>query len=95
MDLKFEDMKTKKILRFRLMPVLVMLAAFLMVSLPADAQSRTGRRRAQTKRTTTSARLKAPATPTPISVRERTIQDLLFFPFASLPDSLTPLEKTQ
>ena len=95
MDLKFEDMKTKKILRFRLMPVLVMMAAFLMVSLPADAQSRTGRRRAQTKRTTTSARLKAPATPTPISVRERTIQDLLFFPFASLPDNLNTLEKTQ
>ena len=95
MDLKFEDMKTKKILRFRLMPVLVMLAAFLMVSLSADAQSRTGRRRAQTKRTTTSARLKAPAAPTPVSVRERTIQDLLFFPFASLPDNLNTLEKTQ
>lgn len=78
----------------RLLPLLLM-ATLLLVSTPVDAQSRTGRRRAQTTKTTTSARLKAPAAPTPVNVRERTIQDLLFFPFASLPDNLDTQEKAQ
>ena len=79
---------------FRLLPLLLM-ATLLLVSTSVNAQSRTGRRRAQTTKTTISARLKAPAAPTPVSVRERTIQDLLFFPFASLPDNLDTREKAQ
>lgn len=75
----------------RLLPLLLM-AILLLVSTSVNAQSR---RRTQTRRTTTSARLKAPAAPTPVSVRERTIQDLLFFPFASLPDNLDTQEKAQ
>lgn len=75
----------------RLLPLLLM-AIMLLVSTSVNAQSR---RRTQTRRTTTSARLKAPAAPTPVSVRERTIQDLLFFPFASLPDNLDTQEKAQ
>lgn len=79
---------------FRLLPLLLM-ATLLLVSTSVNAQSRTGRRHAQTTKTTISARLKAPAAPTPVSVRERTIQDLLFFPFASLPDNLDTREKAQ
>ena len=75
----------------RLLPLLLM-AILLLVSTSVNAQSR---RRTQTRRTTTSARLKAPAAPTPVNVRERTIQDLLFFPFASLPDNLDTQEKAQ
>ncbi len=75
----------------RLLPLLLM-AIMLLVSTSVNAQSR---RRTQTRRTTTSARLKAPAAPTPVNVRERTIQDLLFFPFASLPDNLDTQEKAQ
>ena len=87
-------MKTLKNTTFRLLPLLLM-ATLLLVSTSVNAQSRTGRRRAQTTKTTISARLKAPAAPTPVSVRERTIQDLLFFPFASLPDNLDTREKAQ
>ena len=84
-------MKTMKNTTLRLLPLLLM-AILLLVSTSVNAQSR---RRTQTRRTTTSARLKAPAAPTPVSVRERTIQDLLFFPFASLPDNLDTQEKAQ
>lgn len=62
----------------------MMLGAFLLVSSSVDAQSRTGRKRARTTTTASSRQLKAPAAPTPISVRERTIQDLLYFPFGYL-----------
>ena len=84
-------MKTMKNTTLRLLPLLLM-AIMLLVSTSVNAQSR---RRTQTRRTTTSARLKAPAAPTPVNVRERTIQDLLFFPFASLPDNLDTQEKAQ
>ena len=84
-------MKTMKNTTLRLLPLLLM-AILLLVSTSVNAQSR---RRTQTRRTTTSARLKAPAAPTPVNVRERTIQDLLFFPFASLPDNLDTQEKAQ
>ena len=84
-------MKTMKNTTLRLLPLLLM-AILLLISTSVNAQSR---RRTQTRRTTTSARLKAPAAPTPVSVRERTIQDLLFFPFASLPDNLDTQEKAQ
>ena len=79
---------------FRLCVMLI--AAFLLFPSQADAQKRTGKRRAQTTRTTVrSTRIKAPAAPTPIDVRERTIQDFLFFPFASLPDNLKTKEEAQ
>ena len=36
--------------------------------------------------------LKAPTAPTPIEVRERTIQDLLYFPFSCISDPMTTRE---
>lgn len=36
--------------------------------------------------------LKAPSAPTPIEVRERTIQDLLYFPFSCINESMTTRE---
>lgn len=74
----------KNHLSFRLWPLL--LGAFLLFSTtPVDAQSG-GKRRTATRRTTTNSRatLKAPATPTHLGDSERTIQDMLYFPFSCL-----------
>ncbi len=64
----------------------MLVGAFLLFSTtPVDAQSR-GKRRTATRRTTTNSRatLKAPATPTHVGDSERTIQDMLYFPFSCL-----------
>ncbi|MBR6181689.1 MAG: hypothetical protein IKQ77_10820 [Prevotella sp.] len=69
---------------FKLWPLL--LGAFLLLTpSPADAQNR-GKKRTTTARRSGTGRttLKAPATPTPIGDTERTIQDLLYFPFSCL-----------
>lgn len=72
-------------LSLRLWPLLFV--GFLLLS-PAvvDAQSRGSKKRATTTRKSSTNRttLKAPATPTPIGDTERTIQDLLYFPFTCL-----------
>ena len=87
-------MKTSFI--YGILPTLV-LGAFLVISSPADAQNRTGKKRVRTTARTTArpSQLKAPAAPTPINVRERTIEDLLYFPFASLQAEMNSLEEAQ
>ena len=39
--------------------------------------------------------LKAPSAPTPVDVRERTIQDLLYFPFSCISAPMTSLESSR
>ena len=70
-------------------------AIFLMPS-TAEAQSRTGKKHAKTTvRKTTSSPLKAPSSPTPLDVKERTIKDLLYFPFGCLPHEVYTPEETR
>lgn len=58
-------------------------ALLLLTTAPANAQSRTGKKRA-VRKTSTTTPMKAPATPTPVGDTERTIHDLLYFPFTCL-----------
>ena len=65
----------------------LLLGGFLLLSSsPADAQSRNRKRTTTTRKATanSSTTLKAPATPTPVGDTERTIKDLLYFPFSCL-----------
>ena len=66
----------------------------------ADAQSRTGGKRTRTAvrkttRTTQASKLKAPSSPTPIDVKERTIKDLLYFPYGCLSDNISSSEEAK
>ena len=59
----------------------------------AEAQNRTVKKRAKTAVKKTTTTLKAPSSPTPLDIKERTIKDLLYFPFGCLPHEVnTPKE---
>ena len=66
---------------------LLLIGSFLLFSTtPVEAQSRNGKKRTSTVRrsSVTKTLPQAPATPTPVGDTERTIQDLLYFPFTCL-----------
>ena len=72
--------------------LLLSTAIFLMPS-SAEAQNRTVKKRAKTTVQKTTTTLKAPSSPTPLDIKERTIKDLLYFPFGCLPHEVnTPKE---
>ena len=76
----------------QLLTTLMLMTALFFVTLPADAQNRTGKRRSQTTKTS-QVQLKTPATPTPVGDTERTIQDLLYFPFTCLNCTVSSVEQ--
>ena len=75
----------RHLFHIRLWPLLLGVLLFLSTS-PADAQNRGGRNTSTVRKSkgTNKATLKAPATPTHIGDTERTILDLLYFPFSCL-----------
>ena len=75
---------------FRALPMILLGAALMFAVTPADAQSKGAKKRANTRAT-----LKAPTSPTPMDVRERTIKDLLFFPFSCITGEMDTREETQ
>lgn len=80
--------------------LLLLCAALFIAPGSAEAQSRTKVKRAKTTvrksaRTTQAPSLRAPSSPTPIDVKERTIKDLLYFPFGCLPHEVNTPEETQ
>ena len=75
--------------------MLLSAAIFLMPS-SADAQNRTGKKRAKTTvRKTVGTALRAPSSPTSLDVKERTIKDLLYFPFGCLPHEVNTPEEAR
>ena len=76
----------------QLLPTLILMAAMLFVTLPADAQNRTGKKRTQTTKAR-QTQLKTPASPTPVGDTERTIKDLLYFPFSCLNCTVSSVEQ--
>ena len=84
-----------KIFNHHLFIMLLSAAIFLMPS-SADAQNRTGNKRAKTSvRKTVGTALRAPSSPTPLDLKERTIKDLLYFPFGCLPQEVNTPEETR
>ena len=67
--------------------LLLLLGSFLLfAATPVEAQNRKGKNRTSTIRrpARTQKTLRAPATPTPVGDTERSIQDMLYFPFTCL-----------
>ncbi|MBP5388076.1 MAG: hypothetical protein J6Y97_11905 [Prevotella sp.] len=80
--------------------LLLLFATLFLVPSSAEAQNRTGAKRTKTTvrkpaRTAQAPSLRAPSSPTPIDVKERTIKDLLYFPFGCLPHEVSTPEETQ
>ena len=92
-------MKLFKNPSFGRLSLIMIVLAFLMTPSPADAQSKSGKKRNRTTIMTTKrtqgVTLKKPSSPTPISERERTIKDLLYFPFGFLPGDVGTKEEAQ
>lgn len=85
-----------KIISHHLFTTLLLSAAVFLTFSPASAQSRKGVKRYQTTiRRTAGTALRAPSSPTPLDVKERTIKDLLYFPFGCLPQEVSTPEETQ
>ena len=79
-----------------LFTMLLLSAAIFLMPSSADAQSRTGNKRAKTTvRKTAGTVLRAPSSPTPLDVKERTIKDLLYFPFGCLPQEVSTPEEAR
>lgn len=57
--------------------------------------AKSGKATAPTRHAAAPQRLKAPAAPTPVGTPARTVADLLYFPFACLPQSINSKEKAQ
>ena len=76
----------------RLLLSLTLMVSMLLVSLPADAQSRTGKGRAKTTKVRQN-QLKTPASPSPVGDTDRTIKDLLYFPFSCLNCTVSSVEQ--
>lgn len=68
--------------------VLLTGAFFLFAVTSADAQNRR-KRTTTTKTTKTKTSITKPASPTALSVKERTIKDLLFFPYGCLTNKIS------
>ena len=68
--------------------------AMLLSATPAEAQSRVSKRGTKTSARTTVS-LHAPTAPTPLDVRERTVKDLLYFPFGGIKDRMDSYEAAQ
>ena len=76
--------------------MLLLSAAIFLMPSSADAQNRTGKKRAKTTvRKTAGTVLRAPSSPTPLDVKERTIKDLLYFPFGCLPHEVNTPEEAR
>lgn len=71
-----------------------MLAAVLFLSIPSSslAQNRNANRRSVVKSRSKVNVPQRPATPSPVSEKERKIKDLLFFPYGCLPNTVTTAE---
>lgn len=68
--------------------LLLTVALFLSSTPSADAQRRHGRHHKSSK-PTSSIKIQQPASPTPLDVKERTIQDLLFFPYGCISGNIS------
>ena len=76
--------------------MLLLSAAIFLMPSSADAQNRTGKKRAKTTvRKTVGTALRAPSSPTSLDVKERTIKDLLYFPFGCLPHEVNTPEEAR
>lgn len=85
-----------KIFSHHLFTMLLLSAAIFLMPSSADAQNRTGKKRAKTTvRKTAGTVLRAPSSPTPLDVKERTIKDLLYFPFGCLPHEVNTPEEAR
>jgi len=85
-----------KIFSHHLFTMLLLSAAIFLMPSSADAQNRTGNKRAKTTvRKTAGTALRAPSSPTPLDVKERTIKDLLYFPFGCLPQEVSTPEEAR
>ena len=97
------DMNMKRPFSVKNFPVLFLLlvAAIFLMPGSADAQNRNVRKSTKTTRTRTTSTvrqtpvLRTPVSPTPIDVRERTIKDLLYFPYGCLPGNIRSPEEAQ
>ncbi|MBR5654865.1 MAG: hypothetical protein IKX22_12400 [Prevotella sp.] len=74
---------------FKSLSIVMMGVALLMVATPAEAQSKVGKRGARKSVT------QAPLSPTSLEVRERTVKDLLYFPFGGLTGRMDSYETVQ
>lgn len=85
-----------KIFSHHLFTTLLLSAAIFLIPSSADAQNRTGNKRAKTTvRKNAGTALRAPSSPTPLDVKERTIKDLLYFPFGCLPQEVSTPEEAR
>ncbi len=85
-----------KIFSHHLFTMLLLSAAIFLMPSSADAQNRTGKKRAKTTvRKTVGTALRAPSSPTSLDVKERTIKDLLYFPFGCLPHEVNTPEEAR
>ena len=76
--------------------MLLLSAAIFLMPSSADAQNRTGKKRAKTTvRKTVGTALRAPSSPTSLDVKERTIKDLLYFPFGCLSHEVNTPEEAR
>ena len=84
-------------LTFRLI-ALPMLALLLAIPSASHAQYRKAANRTRSAAKTAAPRpvlIQRPSSPTSTDVRERTIADLLYFPFACLPEDISTMEEAQ
>ena len=85
-----------KIFSHHLFTMLLLSAAIFLMPSSADVQNRTGKKRAKTTvRKTVGTALRAPSSPTSLDVKERTIKDLLYFPFGCLPHEVNTPEEAR
>ena len=85
-----------KIFSHHLFTMMLLSAAIFLMPSSADAQNRTGKKRAKTTvRKTVGTALRAPSSPTSLDVKERTIKDLLYFPFGCLPHEVNTPEEAR
>lgn len=85
-----------KIFNHYLFTMLLLSAAIFLMPGSAEAQNKTGNKRAKTTvRKTVGTTLRAPSSPTPLDVKERTIKDLLYFPFGCLPQEVSTPEEAR
>ena len=84
-----------KTVHTRIITFLLIVAIFFYSSTSADAQNRRSRRTVTTSRKTNVSTPQRPSAPTPISQKNRTIKDLLYFPFGCLPSTVTTSEAAE
>ena len=76
---------------FQTLSIMMVGAALLMAATPAEAQSKAGKR--GTRKSTSVTQV--PSSPTSLEVRERTVKDLLYFPFGGLTGRMDSYEAVQ